>query len=334
MRLPKRLLLTAGALALAGRRALKPTADLRGKHVLITGGSRGLGLALARELAGRGARLTLVARTRGDLETAAAELRGRGAEVQVVAADLTRAGSAEQVREAAAHFGDLDVLVHNAGLIQTGPLDNMTEGDFRDVMEIHAFAPLRLVRTFLPQLRRRQGRVLLVTSVGGKVAVPHLVPYSVSKFASVGLGQGLRAELAAQGVTVTTVCPGLMRTGSVRQATVKGQHEREYAVFATLANLPVLTLAADEAARRIVQALVRGDAEAMIGGPALLLRSAQALAPQLTADVLALSHRFLPGPGATDQPRLGAEVETPLTENNPLKRAAEERYNEEGGATD
>ena len=324
MRLPKRLLLTAGALALAGRRALSPAADLRGKHVLITGGSRGLGLALARELAGRGARLTLVARTRSDLETAAAELRASGAEVQVVAADLMRAESAEQVRGAAANFGDLDVLVHNAGLIQTGPLDNMTEGDFRDVMEIHAFAPLRL-------LRRRRGRVLLVASVGGKVAVPHLVPYSMSKFAAVGLGQGLRAELAAQGVTVTTVCPGLMRTGSARQATVKGQHEREYALFATLDNLPVLTLAADEAARRIVQALVRGDAEAMIGGPALLLRSAQALAPQLTADVLALTHRLLPGPGATDQPRRGAEVETPRTEHNPLKRAAEERYNEEGG---
>ncbi|GGI77668.1 SDR family NAD(P)-dependent oxidoreductase [Deinococcus wulumuqiensis] len=327
MRLPKRLLLAAGIAALAGRRAFPAPYDLRGKHVLLTGGSRGLGLALGRELAARGARLTLVARTERDLRLAAEDLRGRGAEVQTVSADVTDPDALAAVMSAAHAFGDVDVLLHCAGLIQSGPLANMTEQDFRDVMEIHAFAPLRLVRALLPQLSRRRGRVLLVTSVGGKVAVPHLVPYSMSKFAAVGLGQGLRSELAAQGVTVTTVCPGLMRTGSARQATVKGRYEQEYALFATLDNLPLLSLGAAPAAHRIVDALVRGDAEVMVGGPALLLRYAQALAPQLTADALALGHRLLPGSGESDQPRLGVEVETPLTRNNPLKRAAEEDLN-------
>lgn len=328
MRLPKRLLLAAGVAALAGRRAFVPRYDLQGKHVLLTGGSRGLGLALGRELAGRGARLTLVARTERDLRLAAEDLRGRGAEVQIIAADVTDPSAGQHILDAAQSFGDVDVLLHCAGLIQSGPLANMTEQDFRDVMEIHAFAPLRLVRTLLPQLSRRQGRVLLVTSIGGKVAVPHLVPYSMSKFAAVGLGQGLRSELAAHGVTVTTVCPGLMRTGSPRQATVKGQYEQEYALFATIDNLPVISLDAATAAQRITDALVRGDAEVMVGGPALLARYVQAFAPQLTADVMALTNRFLPGPGESDQPRLGVEVETPITRNNPLKRTAEEDLNE------
>ena len=328
MRLPKRLLLAAGVAALAGRRALLPRYDLHGKHVLLTGGSRGLGLALGRELAARGARLTLVARTERDLRLAADDLRGRGADVQTITADVTDPGAAQHLLAAAQPFGDVDVLLHCAGLIQSGPLDNMTEQDFRDVMEIHAFAPLRLVRTFLPQLSGRRGRVLLVTSVGGKVAVPHSVPYSMSKFAAVGLGQGLRSELAAHGVTVTTVCPGLMRTGSPRQATVKGRYEQEYALFATIDNLPVISLGAATAAQRITDALMRGDAEVMVGGPALMARYVQALAPQLTADVMALTNRFLPGPGESDQPRLGVEVETPLTRNNPLKRTAEEDLNE------
>lgn len=329
MRLPKRLILAAGLGAMAARNVLKSPYDLGGKSVLITGGSRGLGLALAREFSARGARLMLVARDTEELDRAAASLRASGATVHTASGDLTLQADIERiVEEAARVYGGLDVLVNNAGLIQVGPLENMTEADFREIMEINAFAPLRLTRAVLPLLRARGGRVLIVSSIGGKVAVPHLAPYSMSKFAVTGLGQALRAELAREGVGVTTVCPWLMRTGSPRHAEVKGQQAKEYALFATMDNLPVLSLDAGTAARRMVTALVRGEAEVMVGGFALLLRYAQALAPGLTADMLALGNRFLPGPTTSSGSVRGAEVETPLTRNNPVKRAAEQEYNE------
>lgn len=333
LRPPKRLLLAAGLGLLAARRALKSPYHLTGRSVLISGGSRGLGLALAREFVGRGARVTLLARDGAELVRAAADLRARGGTVHTVAGDATVAADVERaVEETARVHGGLDVLVNNAGLIQVGPLANMTEADFREITEINAFAPLRLTRAALPLLRASKGRVLIVSSIGGKVAVPHLAPYSFSKFAVTGLGQALRAELARDGVTVTTVCPWLMQTGSPRHALVKGQVTKEYALFATLDNLPVLSLDTTVAARRMVNALVRGDAETMIGGPAVLMRYAQALAPQLTADLLALSTRFLPGPATGDRAVPGASAETALTQKNPIKRASEEEFNE-GGAT-
>ncbi|GHF43714.1 ketoacyl reductase [Deinococcus metalli] len=300
--------------------------------VLVTGGSRGLGLALARELLERGARVMLLARDGAELQRAGQQL-GAGPRVHTVMADVTvEADLVRAVDATVDAFGRLDVVVHNAGLIQTGPLANMTEADFRRIMEVNAYAPLRLTRQALPHLRRSRGRVLIVSSVGGKVAVPHLAPYSVSKFASAGLGQALRAELAREGVTVTTVLPGLMRTGSARQAQVKGQQHKEYALFATLDNLPFVSLDGRVAARRIVDALVRGDAETMIGGPAHLLKYAQALAPQLTADALALGNRLLPEPVAHGGAARGQDVETSVTRANPIKRAAERDLNQTGAA--
>lgn len=327
-RLPKRVWVAAALGAIAARRLLRAPFDLQGRSVLITGGSRGLGLALAREVLDRGADVTLVARTDSDLQRAR-ELLGGGARVQTLAADLTRPGEAERVvAETARYHGELDVVINNAGLIQSGPLANMTEQDFRDILEINTLAPLRLTMSALPYLRARQGRVLMIASVGGKVAIPHLAPYSVSKFATAGLGQALRSELAREGIGVTTVLPGLMRTGSPRQALVKGQAGKEYALLATLDNLPLVSLDAREAARRIVNALVRGDAEAVIGGPALLLRTAQAAAPQLTADLMALGNRLLPGPATRDTAVRGSQVEGPLTRRNPIKVRAEAEFNQ------
>lgn len=328
MRLPTRLILTAALGLLAVRRVLVAPYDLTDKRVLVTGGSRGLGLALAQELLARGARVMLLARDPAELHRAAAALDA-GERLQTVSADVTDATDiARAVDETLCGLGGLDVLVNNAGLIQTGPLGNMTDTDFRAAMEINAFAPLRMTRAALPALRHTRGRVLIVSSVGGKVAVPHLAPYSVSKFASAGLGQALRSELAREGVVVTTVLPGLMRTGSARQAQVKGQHGVEYALFATLDNLPGVSLDAHEAARRIVNALVRGDAEVMIGGPAVILRFVQALAPQLTADLLALGNRILPSPTATSDTVRGRDVEGNLTAHNPIKRRAETELNQ------
>jgi NAD(P)-dependent dehydrogenase (short-subunit alcohol dehydrogenase family) len=275
-----------------------------------------------------------MARDAAELERAETSLRTSGVllqpdQVQTVTGDVTRQADIDRaIQSAADRFGHLDVVVNVAGVIQSGPLDNISEGDFRQSMEVNAFAPLNVTRSALPYLRARGGRVLLIASVAGKVAIPHLSGYSMSKFAAVGLGQALRAELAQDGVSVTTVCPGLMRTGSPRNATMKGQHRREYALFATADNLPLISLDARKAATRIVQALVRGEAEVMIGGPATILRAIQALAPQLTADLMALSNRLLPGPSSSDQAVLGKDVESAITRANPIKAAAEKALNE------
>lgn len=327
---PRRTLLAAALIAVAGRRLLNAPYRFEGKTVLITG-ARGLALAIARELSPSGCNFTLMSRTASELERAKAELEKHGNRVLTVQGDVTRQEDIERaLRETELTFGGLDVLANVAGVIQNGPLENITEEDFRHTMEVNAFAPLRFTRAALPYLRARRGRVLIVSSLGGKVAVPHLSSYTMSKFAVTGAGKALRAELAREGVGVTVVLPGLMQTGSPRNATVKGQHAREYAFFATADNLPLVSLDAQEAARRIVSALSRNDAEAMIGVPALLMRYAEALAPQLLADAMSLTNRLLPGPSHSNEAKLGKEAESPLTLKNPIKREAERRFNERG----
>lgn len=332
------VLLSVAAL-IAARRLLIPPYSLAGKSVLISGGSRGLGLALARELLRYGANLTLLARDETELRRAQSDLQARAAalplgnlprpQVQIVVGDVTHSNDIERAIQAAVStYGTLNVVANVAGTIQSGPLENVTDAEFRSSMELNAFAPLNLTRAALPYLRASSGRVLIVASIAGKVATPHLSSYSVSKFAAVGLGQALRAELAQDGVSVTTVCPSLMRTGSPRHAQIKGQHRREYALFATLDNLPFISLDASKAAERIVNALVRGDAEVMIGGLAKGLNLMQALAPQLSADVLGLLNRLLPGPASSNVALKGSQAETPLTRANPIKAAAELNFNE------
>ena len=125
-------------------------------------------------------------------------------------------------------------------------------------MGVMFWGTLYPVLAVLPQMRaRRRGRIVNVTSVGGKVAVPHLLPYAAAKFAATGLSQGLRAELARDGITVTTVAPGLMRTGSFLNAYFKGQAVREFAPFAVLSTLPFFSIDARRAARQVVGAAKR-----------------------------------------------------------------------------
>jgi NAD(P)-dependent dehydrogenase (short-subunit alcohol dehydrogenase family) len=278
-------------------RALKPRYDFRDKHVLITGGSRGLGLVLARELSARGARLAICSRDPDELTRAAADLGGG------VLAERCDVTDRDQVRafvgRARGWHGPVDVLVNNAGVIQVGPLAEMREEDFEQSLRTHFWAALYTILEVLPEMKaRRTGRIVNVASVGGKVAVPHLLPYSAGKFSLVGLSNGLRTELAKHGIAVTTVCPGLMRTGSHLQAEFKGQHDREYAWFALLNGLPGLSMSAETAARKIVAAAARGDAEAVLGLPAKLAVAANALCPNLTADLFALADRLvMPSPG-------------------------------------
>src|SRR5215216_1169689 len=228
--------------------------DLKDKTVLITGGSRGLGLVMAREFAREGSRLVLCARDEQELDQARRDLEKLGTEVMVVPCDVTnRQDVNAMVAAVNDRFGAVDVLVNNAGVIQVGPLEVMTEEDFELAMQAHFWGPLNMILAVLPSMRQRKtGRIVNITSIGGKVAVPHLVPYSASKFALVGLSKGLRAELMKDGISVTTVCPGLMRTGSPRNAEFKGQHRFEYAWFVLGDSLPLISMSAERAAAQVI----------------------------------------------------------------------------------
>jgi NAD(P)-dependent dehydrogenase (short-subunit alcohol dehydrogenase family) len=296
------LLAAAGAGALLAARALYRRLteyDLRGKTALVTGGSRGLGLVLARELTREGARVALCARDAEELERAVADLRERGAEAFAFPGDVTdRRQVAEMVDVVTDRFGRIDVLINNAGIIQVGPLEVMTLEDFERAMDVHFWGPLYTTLAVLPQMRgRRDGRIVNISSIGGKIAVPHLVPYSASKFALTGLSEGLRPELLKDNVVVTTVCPGLMRTGSPRNANFKGQHRAEYAWFSISDSLPVTSIQAERAARQIISACKRGQAQLVITTQAQLAVKFHELFPEATADILALVNRLLPGPG-------------------------------------
>jgi NAD(P)-dependent dehydrogenase (short-subunit alcohol dehydrogenase family) len=205
--------------------------DLRGRIALVTGGSRGLGLILARELAQAGARVAICGRDVTTLDRARADLERRGAEVLVVPCDVTVRHDVEGlVRTVRDRLGPVDVLVNNAGTISMGPVDAMSIEDFQATMATNFWGPLHAILAVLPEMRQRgDGRIANIASIGGKISVPHLLPYSASKFALVGLSEGLRAELAKDGIRVITICPGLMRTGSPRHATFKGRHRAEYA---------------------------------------------------------------------------------------------------------
>jgi NAD(P)-dependent dehydrogenase (short-subunit alcohol dehydrogenase family) len=293
-------LIAAGAATAIVLRAgrVRRVYDFSGKSVVITGGSRGLGLVLARQLAAEGARLTLVARDDNELGRAAADIRDRqpSAEVLIVRADVGERDDVERtISQAIGRYGGIDVLINNAGVIQVGPLDHMQPSDYEDAMRTHFWGPLFMVLAALPHMRKAGGgRIVNISSVGGRISVPHLVPYSASKFALTGLSDGLRAELARDHIVVTTVCPGLMRTGSPLNAAFKGQRPREYSWFAVASSLPVMTISAERAARQILDACRHGDAELVITAQAKLAVLARTIAPGLFSDVMSLVHRLLP----------------------------------------
>src|SRR5438477_2406633 len=208
--------------------------DLRGKVVLITGGSRGLGLEMARQFGAQGCPVILCARDRDELARAAQDLEARGiVETHMFECDITDRSQVEQMVAAAVErFGHIDVLVNNAGVIQVGPIEQMTVEDFESAMSVMFWGTLYATLAALPHMRQRgEGRIVNVTSIGGKVSIPHLVPYSCAKFAAVALSEGLRAELASSGIRVITIVPGLMRTGSHLNAKFKGKHEEEFTWF-------------------------------------------------------------------------------------------------------
>ncbi|TDQ51562.1 SDR family NAD(P)-dependent oxidoreductase [Actinorugispora endophytica] len=288
---------TAGVLAAAVWSGRRPVFGLRGRTALVTGGSRGLGLLLARELGARGCRVVVCARDGDELDRAAADLTARGVRAHALACDLRDPDAVRaMVADAAARFDGLDIVVNNAGIIHTAPLDSLDEADFHDAMDTVFWASLRVAQAARPHLRG--GGVLVnITSIGGKISPPHLLPYACAKFAQVGLSEGLDSELARHGTRVLTVVPGLMRTGSPRRALFGGRPGLEYAWFAALASIPLVSMNGERAARRIVDAVQQGRHHLTLTPVAHTAVTAHGMAPRLTQAVLRAMNRVLPGPG-------------------------------------
>src|SRR6202035_5876109 len=260
------------------------------------GGSRGLGLALARRLAQENAKLAILARDQGELLRAKIDLGRYASTVTTWVCDVKNESDVRStIAQIATVLGGIDLLINNAGEIVVGPLDAMERKDFQDALDIHFWAPFNVTFASLPYLYKSHfARVVNIASFGGKVAVPHLAPYCVSKFALVGLSDALRAELSSKNVSVTTVAPGLLRTGSHKNAFFKGQHRKEFAWFSLGAGNPLVSMDADRAAYQILDAARRKRPELTITFAARLATIAQALFPNVTADLMKLAARLLP----------------------------------------
>lgn len=286
-------LATAGVMLLRKR-----SIDLTNQVVLITGGSRGLGLAIAQEFGKRRCRLALCARDAEELNRARAQLEAAGVKVLTVPCDVSDPSAVNSMLSTVrGHYGRIDVLVNNAGEIRVAPLGNLTAADFERALSVMFWGTVHPTLEVLPLMREQGGgRIVNVTSIGGKVSTPHLLAYGCAKAAAIAFSEGLRNEAARDGIVVTTVVPGLMRTGSHVNAVFKGRHVEESGWFGISAALPFLTIPASRAARGIVCAVRRGRSEIILGIPAVLLAKAHALCPRTMSRILTIVNSLLPSP--------------------------------------
>jgi short-subunit dehydrogenase len=329
-------LLAAGALIRRKRRA--PAGTFTRKVVFITGSSRGLGLALAEQFLRQGAQVVISARNSEELAKAHRQLEElaslpRGAGIMQVICDVTEPTSVQRALDAVHDsFGPIDVLVNNAGVMAVAPVLNQSVKRFEEAMDTNFYGALHCSLGVLDtMLARGDGTIINIASIGGLISVPHMLPYTASKFALVGFSRGLHAEVKSQGLNVLTVCPWLMRTGSHLHARIGGKTNLEYGWFAAAGTLPLLSVPAREAARQIVRAAAKKKSELLISRWAVLAAKVGANAPALAAAALSLMNRGLPAEmlDAGDGQIEGRDVRGPATMvPNTLGRSAEAAWNQ------
>src|SRR5882724_3557348 len=332
-----RVLLATGAILLAiwliVRLIRTVSYPLREKVVLITGGSRGLGLVLARHICARGGNVALIARDAEELARAKSDLATRRSTVMTIQCDLLDSEQIQAaVREVIDRFGKIDILINNAGIIEVGPMEHLTPEDFERAMRLHFWAPFELISQVVPEMRIwGGGRIINISSIGGKVAVPHMASYSASKFALTGFSDAVRSELARDNIHVTTVAPGTMRTGSHVNARFRGRHDNELAWFAASAGAPFISMSADRAARKILAACRRGQPSLTLTFAARAAILGNALFPNLTGYAMKFANWLLPGAGGEEgnKSRAGSQLPRLIPERlTKLADRATEKNNE------
>ena len=310
--------------------------SLKQKNVVITGGSRGLGLALAEVCLARGAAVFLLARDIEELGRADKHLNvvfPSADRVKFVQCDVTSPSSVQAAfSEIAAVWNRVDVLINNAGVIHVGPAENQELSSYHEALETNLLGAVHTAYVVMPQmLARKAGQIVNIASIGGLVAVPHLLPYTTSKFALVGFSRGLSAEMATKGIKVLTVYPWLIHTGSHLKALFTGKSELEYQWFSAGATLPIISMGPQSVSHAIADAIEDGRSELLISPWSHLAATAAQLAPGLTRLLLGLTSRILPAadssrgndrvPGATFQNQSPALIDK-------LGVAAAERWNQ------
>src|SRR5258708_12948129 len=166
----------------------------RDKIALITGGSRGLGLEIARQICARGGKVALIARDAEELARAKTELDRLATDVLTIPCDLLESAQIQSaVQQMLQHFSKIDILINNAGTIEIGPLAHMQLKDFDRAMRLHFWAPFILYLLVAPHMRAKGGgRIVNISSIGGKIAVPHMAPHPPTNFALPAFSHAMR----------------------------------------------------------------------------------------------------------------------------------------------
>lgn len=276
---------------------------------------------LAEELGRRGARVAVCGRDE-DAADAAGRRLARVGQVLVHRGDLGRRDEAERfVERVVTEWGRIDVLIDNAGVIQVSPLASLRIESLEEAMRSSFWSAAYLTFAALPHPgRQRQSRIVNIVSIGGRVAVPHFLAYAASKLALQGFSEGLFAELRAAGVPVVTVIAAPMRTGSFYNAESLGNARAELGWFSLDASLPILSIDARRAARRIVRAAEAGAVELHLGLPSYALSLLHGIAPRRTQRLMALVARLLPrSPGSVTDVWRGRELGSALMKSISLR---------------
>ena len=271
---------------------------LHDRVALITGGTRGLGLILTRKLAAEDAMVAFCARNQEELDSVSKELSENNRKFMAINCDVTDAEQVNRmINEIEKNWGPVEIVINNAGIINTGPSENMTREDYSSALKVHFWGPFYIINRVLPEMKqKKEGRIVNIVSVGGLVSFPHLLPYNVSKFALSGYSEGLTAETVKNGVKITTVYPGFMNTGSPRNIGVKGDYLNEYVWFSAAASMPGIAMDAEKAAEKIMRAMCAGEKTLILSISAKTGNVAHAIFPGFLISLFGLINRFLPGP--------------------------------------
>jgi len=310
-------LLGAAVVARSAWNARQRQTAMRGKVTVVVGGSRGLGLEIARQFGLAGAHLVLASRNEEELRNALGKLHEEGAipngnAAHIVVTDISKKADCDAlIASATERYGRVDVLVNCAGTMLVAPMEDQTAEAFHEAMDINFYGQVYTIQAVLPQmLERGSGHIVTIASIGGKIAVPHMLPYVASKFALVGFSEGLHAELRHKGIRVTTVCPGLLRTGAHVQVKFAGDVEKEYRWFKFGATVPGVSISSRGAARKIFEATVAGKAEITITPQAWLGARLVGIAPGASqVFAAAMNALVLPEANGNRQTLLGSELE-------------------------
>jgi NAD(P)-dependent dehydrogenase (short-subunit alcohol dehydrogenase family) len=287
--------------------------DLQGLVAVVTGGGRGLGLAITRELLARGCRVAICGREGPLIERSVAALRAEGHDVFGMACDASAPDQVQRfVHSVIEHYGEIDLLVNNAGQCFVGPAAELSPADMdkalRNIFWVH-YHPTAAV---LPHMRSRLfGRIANITSFGGIVPLPHQAAYVAGKYAATGWSRSLTIELRKEGVLVSTITPPPLRDDAPMYVHFNGEVEGEFSWFTWALTSHLTSATPEKTARTVVDALAHGDRERAVTFMSWLLSRTYGLAPNLVSHVLTWIERGMPptrAPGAFSSTMLGFQI--------------------------